>query len=58
MKKFAILTSLFSVSATLFLAACAHDQPVTTSTTTTTHESAVTRPAPTTSTTTTRSTNY
>ena len=57
MKKLTIFTSLFSITAGMFLASCAHDEPVTTSTTTTTHETAVTRPAAT-STTTTRSTGY
>ena len=56
MKKLTILSSLFSITAGLFLASCAHDEPVTTSTTTTTHEAV--RPAATTSTTTTRATGY
>jgi len=53
MKKLTILTSLLSIVAALFIGACAHDEPVTTSTTTTTHETAVTRPAATGTTTTT-----
>jgi hypothetical protein len=57
MKKLTILSSLLSITAGMFLASCAHDEPVTTSTTTTTHETAVTHPAAT-STTTTRQTGY
>lgn len=58
MKKLILITPLLCLSATIFLSACAHDEPVSQTTTTTTRETTVQQPAASSTTTTTHSTGY